>query len=122
MLGGFASYTLERSTRLLFLRERQLDGERRRADSLLLNILPAAIVDRLKRRHEGDGSRVAKRFDDVTVVFADAEGFTSQAAKTPADELVQALDDLFTRFDELAGRFGLEKIKTVGDAYMAASG
>ena len=122
LLGGFASYTLERSTRLLFLRERQLDGERRRADSLLLNILPAAIVDRLKRRHEGDGSRVAKRFDEVTVVFADAEGFTSQAAKTPADELVQALDDLFTRFDELAGRFGLEKIKTVGDAYMAASG
>lgn len=119
-LGGVAAYRQERSRRLLFVRERQLDRERHRSDSLLLNILPQAIVDRLKVRR--DGGRLAEALDEVSVLFADAVDFTGQAAKTTPDELVDALDELFRRFDGLADRFGLEKIKTVGDAYMAVAG
>ncbi len=122
-LGTIASYTLERSTRLLFLQERELDRERSRSDALLLNILPQAIVDRLKARgQEAVTARVADGLADVTVFFVDMEGFTKQAVHTPPDVLVEALDDLFTRFDAIADRYGLEKIKTVGDAYMAVAG
>ena len=119
-LGVVASHRSERNTRLLFLRERQLDRERERSDSLLLNILPKVIVARLKR--EPEGGRLAEGFDDVSVLFADAVAFTEQAAKTSPEELVEALDELFRRFDELSDRHGLEKIKTVGDAYMAVAG
>jgi len=122
-LGAIASYTLERSSRLLFLRERELDRERARSDALLRNILPGAIIDRLKARHQvATDAHIADALDDVTVLFVDMEGFTRQAARIPPDELVEALDALFTRFDQLADRFGLEKIKTVGDAYMAVAG
>jgi class 3 adenylate cyclase len=65
---------------------------------------------------------VADGLDDVTVLFVDMEGFTQQAALTTPDVLVAALDDLFSRFDAIADRWGLEKIKTVGDAYMAVAG
>lgn len=119
-LGIVAAHRSERNARLLFLRERQLDRERERSDSLLLNILPKVIVARLKR--EPEGGRLAEGFDDVSVLFADAVGFTEQAAKTSPEELVDALDELFRRFDELSDRHGLEKIKTVGDAYMAVAG
>lgn len=119
-LGAVAGYRMDRSSRLLFLRQRQLHRERQRSDALLLNILPEAIVDRLKRR-SADG-RLAEALDEVSVLFADAVGFTQQAEKTTPDELVEALDGLFRRFDELADRYGLEKIKTVGDAYMAVAG
>lgn len=119
-LGILAAHRSERNARLLFLRERQLDRERERSDSLLLNILPKVIVARLKR--EPEGGRLAEGFDDVSVLFADAVGFTEQAAKTSPEELVEALDELFRRFDELSERHGLEKIKTVGDAYMAVAG
>ena len=123
LLGLIASYVLEWKIRKLFLRERQLDFERGRSDALLMNILPRAIIDRLKsKRTAVDDERVAEEFNDVTVLFADAVGFTAQAAKTPASQLVAALDDFFTGCDALADRYGLEKIKTVGDAYMAAAG
>jgi class 3 adenylate cyclase len=119
-LAAVAGYRLEASRRLLFLRERQLDRERDRSETLLLNILPRAIVDRLKRRR--DGGHLAEALDDVSVLFADAVRFTEQAAKVSAQELVESLDELFRRFDGLADRQGLEKIKTVGDAYMAVAG
>jgi class 3 adenylate cyclase len=123
LLGLIAAYALEWKIRKLFLRERQLDFERGRSDALLLNILPQVIIDRLKaRRAAGNEERLAEAFDDVTVLFADAVGFTVQAAKTRPEDLVEALDDIFCRFDELADRHGLEKIKTVGDAYMAVAG
>jgi class 3 adenylate cyclase len=123
LLGLIASYVLEWKMRKLFLRERQLDVERERSDALLLNILPQAIIDRLKaRRAVGDSVHLAEAFDDVTVLFADAVDFSVQAAKTSPEDLVTALDDIFCRFDELADRYGLEKIKTVGDAYMAVAG
>jgi class 3 adenylate cyclase len=119
-LGGLAAYRIEAFTRVLFLRERQLDRERQRSDSLLLNILPRAIVDRLKAPH--DGGRIAERLDEVSVVFADAVGSTEQAARCTAEEFADTLDRLFRRFDEIADRHGLEKIKTIGDAYMAVAG
>jgi class 3 adenylate cyclase len=118
-LGGLAAYRMERFTRQLFLRERQLDEERLRSDRLLLNILPQAIVDQLKT---SSGGRIAQAFDEVSVVFADAVGSTKQAARCSPEEFADALDALFRRFDEIADRHGLEKIKTIGDAYMAVAG
>jgi adenylate cyclase len=123
LLGLIASYVLEWKIRHLFLTERELDVERARSDTLLLNILPQAIIDRLKiRRAQGRSEHLADALDDVTVLFVDAVGFTVQAGKTQPAELVQALDDLFCRFDALADSYGLEKIKTIGDAYMAVAG
>jgi class 3 adenylate cyclase len=122
-LGLIASYVLERSSRLLFLRELQLDRERRRSDSLLLNILPRPIAERLKGQEDtGQRERLAETLPDVTVLFADAVGFTRQTASADAGAVVDALDGFFRRCDVLADRSGLEKIKTVGDAYMAVAG
>jgi class 3 adenylate cyclase len=118
-LGGLAAYRMERFTRQLFLRERQLDEERLRSDGLLLNILPQAIVEQLKA---SSGGRVAQAFDEVSVIFVDAVGSTEQAARSSPEEFADALDELFRRFDEIADRHQLEKIKTIGDAYMAVAG
>ncbi|MDQ4006259.1 MAG: hypothetical protein M3135_08185, partial [Actinomycetota bacterium] len=120
MVGSVAAYRMERSQRLLFLRERQLTLERERSDRLLLNTLPQVIVDRLKAR--SDGGRVADALEEVTVVFADAVDSTREAAACPPEEFAALLDRLFSAFDRLADKHGLEKIKTVGDAYMAVAG
>jgi adenylate cyclase len=119
MLGGIAAYRTERFTRDLFLRERQLEQERTRSDGLLLNMLPGAIVERLKT---SSGGRIAQNFDRVSVFFADAVGSTAQAARSSPEAFADALDELFSHFDEIATRHGLEKIKTIGDAYMAVAG
>jgi adenylate cyclase len=89
-----------------------------KSDHLLLNILPAAIVENLKK---GEGSP-AERFDSATVLFADIVGFTSIAARISPLELVNFLNQIFSRFDQLTEKHGLEKIKTNGDAYMVAGG
>ena len=74
-------------------------------------------------RRLADGEEViADRIDMATIVFADIVNFTELAARTPAAALVQRLGELFSRFDELADQYGIEKIKTIGDAYMAAAG
>ncbi len=119
ILGGLAAYRMERFTRQLFIRERQLDRERERSDVLLLNILPPAVIEQLKA---SSGERVAEAFEEVSVVFVDAVGSTAQAARSSPSEFAGALDALFRRFDEKADRLGLEKIKTIGDAYMAVAG
>jgi class 3 adenylate cyclase len=118
-LGGMAAYWMERNARALFVRQRQLDEERNRSDVLLRNILPAAVIDQLKT---STGERIAQAFDEVSVVFVDAVGSTEQAARTTPEEFAGALDRLFRWFDELADQHGLEKIKTIGDAYMAVAG
>ena len=123
VLGTVAAYVLERSARLLFLRELQLERERVRSDELLLNVLPEAIVERLKERDGEIGpTRIADGIERATVVFVDMVGFTREAERTPPALLVDALDELFSRFDAIADRVGLEKIKTIGDAYMAVAG
>jgi adenylate cyclase len=122
-IGSVGAYVLERSTRLLFLRERELDRERGRSEGLLRNILPEQIADRLKQRDPAtEHGHIARAYDEVTVVFADLVEFTKQAGTTDPPEIVAVLDDVFTRFDAIAERCGLEKIKTIGDAYMAVAG
>ncbi|XZN99232.1 MAG: adenylate/guanylate cyclase domain-containing protein [Microcoleus sp.] len=90
----------------------------KKSDHLLLNILPAAIVEALKK---GEGTN-AERFDSATVLFADIVDFTSIAARISPLELVKFLNQIFSKFDELTEKHGLEKIKTNGDAYMVAGG
>jgi class 3 adenylate cyclase len=120
VVGSVAAYRMERSQRILFLRERQIEVERERSDRLLLNILPQVIIDRLKQR--SDGRRIADALPEVTVVFADVVDSTREAVGTPPEEFAALLDTLFSTFDRLADRHGLEKIKTIGDAYMAVAG
>jgi len=92
--------------------------EQDKSERLLLNVLPRAIADRLKQ----SGDTIADSFPDASVLFADLVNFTRFSAGVTAIELVTLLDDLFTRFDLLAERHQVEKIKTIGDAYMVVSG
>ncbi len=85
---------------------------------LLLNVLPAPIAEQLKKQ----SGIIAERFEDVSVLFADIAGFTILSRGMPPEPLVEMLNDLFTRFDELARSHGVEKIKTIGDCYMAVCG
>jgi adenylate cyclase len=96
----------------------RLSAEKERSEALLRNILPDPIGLRL---NEGENV-IADRFDHVSILFADIVGFTSLAASMSPANLVGLLDRLFSAFDELALRHGVEKIKTIGDSYMAASG
>jgi class 3 adenylate cyclase len=116
---------LERSRRRVFHQQRvigeqarALELEKDKSDRLLLNVLPEPIMHRLR---EGETS-IADDYPSVTVLFADIVGFTPLASGRPAAEMVALLDDLFSRFDEVVAERGLEKIKTIGDAYMAAGG
>lgn len=98
--------------------EMELRQQRKQADRLLVNILPYQIATRLKT-----GTRtIAESFDDVTVLFADLVEFTAASVQMGPKELVDLLNEVFSTFDRLAERHGLEKIKTIGDAYMAAGG
>ncbi len=99
-----------------FVRAR--DRERARSERLLLNVLPPPVAARLKRSSEV----IADRYPAATVLFADLVGFTPMAARIPPEELVHMLDEVFTRWDELAERHSLEKIKTIGDAYLVVGG
>ncbi len=97
---------------------KKLRSEQERSEQLLLNILPRPIAERLK-----EGQRtIADVFPDVTVLFADLVGFTRLSEQLPPTELVAMLNKIFSMFDHLAEKHGLEKIKTIGDEYMAASG
>lgn len=98
--------------------EARLAEEHARSERLLLNILPAAISARLKDQ----GESIADGFAEVTVAFADIVGFTELSQKLAPSELVEMLNRIFTSFDELAAELGVEKIKTIGDCYMAAAG
>ncbi len=97
---------------------RAVMAERAKSERLLLNVLPGPIAERLKEREEV----IADAFPEVTVLFADIVDFTPHAERNPPEKTVELLDDLFSRFDTLAEARGLEKIKTIGDAYMAAAG
>lgn len=92
--------------------------ERQRSDSLLLNILPRSIATRMK---QGE-TNIARHYPHVTVLFIDIAGFTKLASELPPQRLVGILDIIFSRFDDLADKYGLEKIKTIGDCYMVVGG
>lgn len=96
----------------------ELAAEKERSERLLLNMLPAPIAERLKR----DEHNIADGHADVSVMFADIVNFTRLSEEMSPNETVQLLNDIFSEFDAMADRYGLEKIKTIGDAYMLAGG
>jgi PAS domain S-box-containing protein len=95
-----------------------LHSQQEQTENLLLNILPKPIAERLKQ----EPSTIADSFEEVSVLFADLVGFTEFSTRRTAKELVEFLNLIFSEFDQLAEKHGLEKIKTVGDAYMVVSG
>lgn len=110
-IGGFFSY-------LVMIAERKLAKEFLRSESLLLNILPKSIALRLKNHSE----TIADHFSDVTVLFLDIVDFTQISSGKDPSEIVNILNGLFSRFDSLADKYQMEKIKTIGDAYMLVAG
>ncbi|MBS1538272.1 MAG: tetratricopeptide repeat protein [Bacteroidetes bacterium] len=92
--------------------------EKQRSDNLLLNILPAEVADELKEKGTAD----AKHFDNVTVLFTDFKSFTTVSEQLSPQELVNELHACFKGFDEICGKYNIEKIKTIGDAYLAVCG
>ena len=107
---------------IVFVLLRYTDLRRRiaeaRVDELLVNAIPASIATRLKHGED----RIADRYPETTVLFADVAGFTAWTTRTDPERVIGLLDDLFTRFDEVAAAHGIEKLKTMGDAYMAVAG
>ncbi len=95
-----------------------LRAEQEKSEQLLLNILPEPIAEQLK---QAPGA-IAEQFDEVTILFADLVGFTPLSARLPPIKLVNLLNEIFSTFDQLASQHGLEKIKTIGDAYMVVGG
>ena len=107
------------------LAEEALRLEQEKSEWLLRNILPEAIANQLKQNQGAlgeHGAALAEQFNEVTILFADLVGFTPLSARLTPIELVNLLNQIFSTFDELAQQLGLEKIKTIGDAYMVAAG
>jgi guanylate cyclase len=96
----------------------RLSVERERAEGLLLNVLPAEVATELKET----GATTARHYESISVLFADIVGFTPLSAEMAPEEMVNQLNDVFTYFDALADKYGVEKIRTIGDNYMVASG
>ncbi|MBE9180840.1 adenylate/guanylate cyclase domain-containing protein [Oculatella sp. LEGE 06141] len=111
-------FLYERLQQSEFQARRELEIEQQKSEQLLLNILPAAVAKQLKQEHR----TIAESFSDVTVLFADIVDFTRLSAGIPPDEMVDLLNQIFSAFDQLADRHNLEKIKTIGDAYMVVGG
>ncbi|HLP89849.1 MAG TPA: adenylate/guanylate cyclase domain-containing protein [Nostocaceae cyanobacterium] len=108
-----AAAELERQITDAALRESQ-----KRSEKLLLNVLPLPIAERLKQ----DTSAIAEHFDEVTILFADIVGFTPLSTRIQPTDLVNLLNEIFSAFDDLTEQHNLEKIKTIGDAYMVVGG
>ena len=108
----------EQLEELVAQRTKELSDEKQTSERLLLNVLPHAIADRLK----GGENLIVDRFEAVSVLFADLVGFTALSATTSPESLVTMLNELFSTFDKLAEKHGLEKIKTIGDANMVVAG
>ena len=115
---GFAAYVAERARREAWADLQMLDAERERSDQLLLNVLPPSIATRKKREEP----RIVDRFEEAAVLFSDIVGFTKMSSEMDPGELVDILDEIFSRFDDITEELDLEKIKTIGDCYMIACG
>ncbi len=96
----------------------QVQAEKRKSESILYDVIPVSVADRLRNGEH----RIADFIDDVTVVFADIVGFTSLSSEMAAPELVEVLNQVFHQLDQLCKKYRLEKIKTIGDAYLAVGG
>jgi adenylate cyclase len=115
-IGGFAIVLAFAS--VFFMQRNRIRKEKKRSDELLLNILPAAVAEELKAK----GSAEAQLIDEVTVLFTDFKGFTAMSEKLTPKELVRDIHECFSAFDHIIDKYGIEKIKTIGDSYMAAGG
>lgn len=111
-LGFFSRWRYVKKSRAI------IEKEKNRSENLLLNILPAEIAEELKEKGEAE----ARDFDMVSILFTDFKGFTEQSAKVSAAELIAEINQCFKSFDLICEKYGVEKIKTIGDAYMAAGG
>jgi class 3 adenylate cyclase/Tfp pilus assembly protein PilF len=115
-MAGFAVVLLFAG--IFFSQRNKIKAGKKQSDELLLNILPAEVAEELKAK----GSAEAKLIDEVTVLFTDFKGFTQLSEKLTAKELVGEINECFSAFDNIMQKHGVEKIKTIGDAYMAAGG
>jgi class 3 adenylate cyclase len=121
LLAGGSMFSFVRArqhSKVLEGKNKTIREEQQRSENLLLNILPSLVADELKK----NGSTAARYFEDVSVLFADFVGFSKIAEQLQPQQLVTELDTAFKAFDEIIARHGLEKIKTIGDAYMCAGG
>ncbi|MBK9798986.1 MAG: adenylate/guanylate cyclase domain-containing protein [Bacteroidetes bacterium] len=115
-IGGFAVVLLFAS---IFLRQRnRISKEKQRSDELLLNILPSETAEELK----ATGAAKAKSFDNISVLFTDFKNFTRASELLSAEELVKEINYCYSEFDRIITKYGIEKIKTIGDAYMQCAG
>ena len=115
-IGGFAVVLLFAA--VFFAQRNRITKEKRRSEELLLNILPAVVAEELKAK----GQAEAVHIDQVTVLFTDFKGFTAMSEVVTPQQLVRDLNESFSAFDHITEKYGIEKIKTIGDAYMAAGG
>lgn len=115
---SWVAYSIERARREAWAGAEALADEKALTERLLLNVLPPSIAQRMR----GGETLIADSHDEATVVFADIVNFTPLSASLSAEELVEILDDIFAGFDRIADEHDLEKIKTIGDAYMMAAG
>ena len=111
-------YLYERLSKTEFETRQKLQQEQQRSERLLLNILPPSIAERLLNHPQ----TIADNFAEVSVLFADIVGFTQLSSQMSPTQVVELLNQVFSHFDELAETYGLEKIKTIGDAYMVVAG
>ncbi|HKR03662.1 MAG TPA: adenylate/guanylate cyclase domain-containing protein [Bacteroidia bacterium] len=102
----------------LIVQKEEIEKEKQKSDELLLNILPAEVMEELKLT----GKTQARNYDLVTVLFADFKDFTQIIDELPPEELVSGIDNYFETFDRIIGKYPIEKIKTVGDAYICVAG
>ncbi len=115
---SFISVMVLFTTRIFGNQQRHIEQEQQKSEDLLLNILPQPIAEQLKESRDV----IAHKFENATILFADIAGFTALSAENDASHVVKILNSIFSRFDEIADKYGIEKIKTIGDAYMAAGG
>ena len=115
-MGGFGLVALFAA--VFFFQRNRIGREKKRSEELLLNILPEQVAEELKAKGEAE----AKLIDQVSVLFTDFKGFTAMSEQVSAKQLVHDLHECFSAFDRICERHGIEKIKTIGDAYMAVGG
>lgn len=115
-MAGFALMAV--ASGVFLIQRNKIRKERNKSDSLLLNILPAEVAAELKDKGKAD----ARHYDEVTVIFTDFQAFTRISEQLTATELVETINECFSAFDRIVEKHGIEKIKTIGDSYMAAGG
>jgi class 3 adenylate cyclase len=115
---GLLAFGLYRRNKFIQRTKKSIEDEKKRSDNLLLNILPEETAQELK----DSGKVTAKKYESVTVLFSDFKGFTSYSETLSPEALVETIGYYFSKFDAIIEKYGLEKIKTIGDAYMCAGG